>query len=404
MFKPSHVVPAALLIVLAGCTSAGIATTTMPTPASTTSPPPSTTAAPSTWLQIWAGPEYGALFDLALAGESGILAVGATNHLHLPPYSGDALFVKLTLDGETSWENTWGGAGYEQAFGVEPAGDEGFYILGETDSYGAGDRDFFLLEIAGDGTERWHRTYGGPGREWPYGMLLLANGDLFLYGFTESPVTGARNRYALRVDPAGEVVWELVGHGPGEELILDALETSEGTLVLAMAVDEDGGLVGLGADGDLEWERRYELAGWQYPSQVAPTEDGGYFLAGFSMSDVPPRQADTWLARCNSAGELEWEISVGDPASDDYATSLIRLRDGTYLIGAIANGLLLSRVDDDGNVLWRQSTLGQTVHGVMALAELEDGGYLAAGLVQLVNGRSYDAVLARTDSEGGVGE
>ena len=84
---------------------------------------------------------------------------------------------------------------------------------------------------------------------------------------------------------------------------------------------------------------------------------------------------------------------------------MIRLSDGTYLIGAIANGVLLSRVDEDGNVLWRRSLLEQqTVYGGMALTELEDGGYLVAGLIQLINGRSYDAVLVRTDGEGRIGD
>jgi hypothetical protein len=118
-----------------------------------------------------------------------------------------------------------------------------------------------------------------------------------------------------------------------------------------------------------------------------------------------PRQADTWLAHCTSTGELEWETSFGDSTFDDYASSLIRLGDGTYLIGAIANGVLLSRVDKDGNVLWRRSLLDQrTVYGGMALIELEDGSYLVAGLIQLINGRSYDAILLRTDGEGRVGD
>ncbi len=406
MFKRRQACPAVLLVLLAGCASAGTDTTATPASTSTTSPPPPTTAAPSstTWVRTLAGPDYGAFFDLTLTEEGDILAVGTTNHLHVPPYSGDALFVKLTLEGETLWERTWGGDGYEQAFGVEPTGEGGYHVLGETDSYGAGDRDFFLLEITGDGTEAWRRTYGRAGREWPYGMLPLANGDLLIYGFTESPTGGTRNQYALRVGPDGEVVWELVGEGPGEELVLDALETAEGGLVLAVAAEEDGMLVQLDADGNVQWEKRYQLTGWQYASQVAPTDDGGFLLTGFSMNAGPPQQADTWLARCSSTGELEWETSFGDPAFDDYATSLIRLSDGTYLIGAIANGMLLSRVDEDGNVRWRRSPVGQTVHGAMALAELEDGGYLVAGLIQLVNGRSYDAILLRTDPEGAVGE
>jgi hypothetical protein len=102
---------------------------------------------------------------------------------------------------------------------------------------------------------------------------------------------------------------------------------------------------------------------------------------------------------------MDWETTIGDSTFDDYANSLIRLSDGTYLIGAIANGVFLSRFDEDGNVLWRHSLLEQqTVYGSMALAELEDGGYLVAGLIQLIGGRSYDAILVRTNSEGQIEE
>lgn len=170
--------------------------------------------------------------------------------------------------------------------------------------------------------------------------------------------------------------------------MIDALETADGDLVLAVIAEEDGQLVKLDGDGDVLWAHRYELPGWQYASQLAETDSGAFLLAGFSMSSGAPRQADTWLARCTAAGELEWQKTVGDAAHDDYATSLIRLEDGTYLIGGIGNGMLISCVDQDGNVLWRRSLLGQCVDGSMALIGLEDGGYLVAGFIQITNGRS----------------
>lgn len=61
----------------------------------------------------------------------------------MPPYSGDAFFIKLSFDGDVIWDRTWGGDGYEQARSVVPAGDSGYFIFGETDTYGAGNRDFF---------------------------------------------------------------------------------------------------------------------------------------------------------------------------------------------------------------------------------------------------------------------
>jgi len=357
----------------------------------------------NTWIRTLEGPDYGAFFDLVLTEDGNVLAVGATNHLHMPPYSGDAILMKLTLDGDVLWEQTWGGDGYEQAWSVAWAEDSGYYIFGETDSYGSGDRDFFLLKTTEDGSEDWFKTYGGSGREWPYGMLRLSNGDLLIYGFTELGADGDRDQYALRVGPDGEVIWEYTVAGRGEELVIDALETADGDLVLAVVAEEDGQLVKLDAGGNVLWTNRHELAGWQYASQIAETDDGGFLLAGFSMSSSPRRQADTWLARCTAAGELEWEKSFGDAAHDDYGTSLIRLGDGTYLIGGIGNGISLSRVDQDGNLLWRRSLVGESVYGSEGLTELEDGGYLVAGFIQIVNGRSYDAVLLRTDAEGWVG-
>lgn len=398
MIKKWYCVPFVFIVLFSGCASGRERDSSNTQQPSDTAPD-----TPDTWFKTFEGPDYGAFFDIALTQDGNILAVGATNHLHVPPYSGDVLFMKLTLEGDVLWERTWGGDGYEQAISVGLAKDGGYYIFGETDSYGASDRDFFLLRTTEDGTEEWFKTYGGPGREWPFGMLHLSNGGLLIYGFTES-IGGGRDEYAIRVAQDGDIIWEYTVERPGEEFVLDALETSEGDLVLAANVEEDGKLTELEADGSIKWAHRYELAGWQYPSQVAQTEDGGFLLAGFSMSSSP-KQADTWLARCTSTGELKWDTSFGDSTFDDYANSLIRLSDGTYLIGAIANGVLLSRVDEDCNVLWRRSPVEQhTVYGGMALTELEDGGYLVAGLIQRVSGRSYDAFLLRTDSEGRVGD
>jgi hypothetical protein len=381
MFKPGygHLV---LLAFLISCILAGFASSS------------------TTWVRVFEGPNYGAFFDAALTQDGNVLAVGATNHLHMPPYSGDVLLMEFNLDGDVLWERTWGGGGYEQAFSVTLAWDGGYYVFGETDSYGAGGRDFFLLKITADGTQDWFQTYGGAYREWPYGMLQLSNGDLLLYGFTEAS-PGERDQYALRVAPAGDAIWEYTAESSEEEIVADALETEQGDLVLAVIAGQDGKLAELDANGNLQWEQRYELDGWQFASQIARTDDDGFLLAGFSMDSS--RQADTWLARCSSTGGLERQTSFGNPSFDDYANSLIRLNDGTYLVGILGNGMALKCIDEDGNILWERFLIGRSVYGARALIELESGGFLVAGFVQIVPGRSYDAVILRTDAKGRVG-
>ena len=356
-----------------------------------------------TWVRNFAGPDYGAFFDLTRTPGGNFLAIGATNHLHVPPYSGDMLWMEFNLEGEVVWENTWGGAGYEQARAVVNSLDGGYYIFGETDSHGAGDRDFLLLKINPEGEEEWFKTYGDTGREWPFGMLQLSNADLLIFGFTTSP-GNQRDQFALRLAPDGTVIWEYKGASPEEELVLDAVETPDGDLVLVVNIEEDGKIVKLDRDGNLIWENRFDLAGWQYASNLVQTPDGGFLLAGFSMNAGPPQQADTWLARSSPTGELEWETSFGDPEHDDYAISLIALDDGSYLIGGLANGVILNRVDGNGNMLWQRSLLAQDVYGASGLLEVDDGGFLVAGFLQLIGGRSYDAILLRTDSQGLVNE
>ena len=358
---------------------------------------------PGPWLRILEGPSYGALFDAVLTDDRHAIAVGATNHVHMPPYSGDALILKVDMvNGATVWERTWGGDGYEQAWGITPAPGGGYYVFGETDSRGAGSRDFFFLKMTADGDEVWSRTYGTPQREWPFGMLPLANGDLVLYGRT-APEGGNEDAYALRVDPDGRIVWEYTEHTTDDVLILDALENAAGQIILCTSVAQDGALTALAADGREVWTRRYELDGWQFASSIAPAPDG-YLLAGFSMTeDGSGRQADVWLAHTSANGDLEWQRSVGEAADDDYAQSLRRVADGSYLVGGLGRGMPLWKVDGSGTVLWERRLSDPTVYAARKSIELTDGGFLVAGLKTVVNGRSYDAVLARTDAQGRAG-
>jgi len=351
------------------------------------------------WTCSLAGPDRGALMD-AVIDASTILAVGATRHRHMPPYQGDVLIVRTDAQGAVLWERTWGGTGYEQAWSIAPAPAGGFFVFGETDSYGAGDRDFLLLRIDGQGEEIWFQTYGTPLREWPFGMLPLANGDLLLYGRTENEHTRTEDRYAVRVSAPGAVVWEYHAPSGHEEIIMDARETDAGDLVLCVSRNEDPMLVKLDASGRAVWEKHHALPGWQFGSSLAATADGGWLLAGFEMVTADQPHADVWLAHLTADGDLVSETSFGRPGEDDYAHSLLRLSDGTYLVGGLGRGLPLFRLGEDGTLLGERRMADDAIYVAGELVEMEDGGILIPAMKQLVPGRSYDALLIKVDQEG----
>ncbi|MBU0595481.1 hypothetical protein KJ567_02190 [Candidatus Bipolaricaulota bacterium] len=354
-----------------------------------------------TWIRVFDDSGHSAFLDMIQADDGTVLVVGATNHRHMPPYSGDALIMALDVDGGVVWERTWGGDRYEQAWGVL-LDDGGFYVFGETDSYGAGDRDFFLLRMTPDGDAAWFRTYGTAAREWPYGALRLANGDLFLFGMTRSSVDGDSG-YAVRVSAAGDIIWEYAPPASDDELILDALETEDGRIVLCLSVDEDGGLRALDAGGSELWSERYLLDGWQFASTMLAAESG-YLLAGFSMQESGSRhQADVWLAQADPSGELLRDVTFGEAEVDDYAQTLTQLVDGTYLIGGLGRGMPLFHIDAEGKVMWEYRLEDTSVHAAEAIIELDDGGLLICGMKQVAPGRLYQGVLLRLDDRYSIG-
>ncbi|MFC2078402.1 PQQ-binding-like beta-propeller repeat protein [Candidatus Bipolaricaulota bacterium] len=361
-----------------------------------TTPGPIAAAAPvETWVQVFKDPGYSALLGMTLTDEGSILVVGTTNHRHMPPYNGDVLLMSIDRNGDILWERTWGGDGFEQAWGVLPA-DDGFYVFGETDSYGIGDRDFFLLNTTADGEEIWFRTYGTPQREWPYGALPLANGDLFLFGMSRSSSLGD-DSYAVRVDTTGTVVWEYSLATAGDELILDAIETEEGHIVLCLSVEQDGGVRALDADGSEIWSQRYELDAWQFGSTLLPT-DAGFLLAGFAMVRSGTRQqVDVWLAEVDASGELLWNKTFGEPTHDDYAQTMLQAADGSFILAGIGRGMPVFKIDGEGNVLWEHRLEDRSAFAARALIALENGGLLVCGMKEVVPMQKYHGVLERLD-------
>ena len=355
-------------------------------------------AGAETWARVIGGSEYGALFAVVDCDDGQVLAVGATNHVHSPTREGDVLLMRFTVDGETLWERTWGGTEFEQAWAVAQAEAGGFYVFGETASLGAGERDFFLLRIDEDGSEVWVRTYGGPQREWPFGMLALSDGDLLLYGSTIHEAGGREALYALRVAADGEVVWEFFDDADEDRFISGATETPQGDLALSVAGLDNGGLVKLSAEGEVLWARTYELADSQYPTEVIQNDGGGFLLAGYYAGQASGQRADVWLAGCSPSGELEWQKTFGSRLLDDYALSLLRLANGSVLIGGFGLGMPLWCVSESGEILWESHPMRSSTYGAFGLLEAPDGSLLVSGMRMI--SRSADATMLHVDQAG----
>ncbi|SYZ72488.1 exported hypothetical protein [Candidatus Zixiibacteriota bacterium] len=62
----------------------------------------------------------------------------------------DYYIIRTDANGDTLWTKTIGGDWYERSYCIKQTSDGGYIIAGRTDSYGAGDDDFYIVKLAPD--------------------------------------------------------------------------------------------------------------------------------------------------------------------------------------------------------------------------------------------------------------
>ena len=61
--------------------------------------------------------------------------------------------------GVIEWQKTFGGIGIDKAYSVGKTSDNGFIVAGQTESFGAGAGDVWVLKLDANGVIEWERVY-----------------------------------------------------------------------------------------------------------------------------------------------------------------------------------------------------------------------------------------------------
>ncbi len=104
---------------------------------------------------------------------------------------------------DTLWTQTYGGSGHDEANSVQETTDGGFIVAGYTESYGAGNSDFWLVKTYENGNEQWNQTYGGSGFDEAYSVQQTTDGGYILAGYTYSYGAGFRDISLDKTDGNG---------------------------------------------------------------------------------------------------------------------------------------------------------------------------------------------------------
>ena len=241
-----------------------------------------------------------------------------------------------------------------------------------------------------------------------------------------------------------EIDWVRTFGGSNEETARSVIQTQDGGLaVIGFTNSNDGDITDktllvndfwvlkLDREGNIEWQQTYGGSGDDRGQAIVQTADGGYALAGYSMSadgDGSNNEGfhDNWVIKLDASGNIQWEKSFGF-AGHDHAYDIVQTSDGGYFVSGFldvtgSNGegdsgrssftahgvgeFWANKLDANGNLEWRRFFGGTNNDRAFAVTLADDGGFVLSGAsesedfdISNSNG-SYDFWVLKLDMEG----
>ena len=130
-----------------------------------------------------------------------------------------AFLLAVDKSGNYNWSKSYGGNESDLGKRVLSIPNNGFFIAGISNSYGAGDFDAFLLKTDIDGNQQWIKNYNIP-ESWEKinDAVLTADSGVVMVGEIISTTNGNSDIFLIRADKNGDTVWTKKMGTTGEDL------------------------------------------------------------------------------------------------------------------------------------------------------------------------------------------
>ncbi len=361
------------------------------------------------WIKIYGGIYTDIGYSVQQASDGGYIVAGYTSSFGAGGI--DVYIIKTDSIGDTLWTRTYGGAYYEEGFSVQQTSDGGYIVTGWTNSFGVGYNDVYLIKTNTSGDTLWTRTYGGIDYDEGYSVRQTSDGGYIIAGRTCSFGDIDGDVYLIKTNTSGDTLWTRTYGGMYYDWGNSVQQTSDGGYIIAGftisfgAGNGDVYLIKTNATGDTIWTRTY---GWHAGDEgysVQQTSDGGYIIAGYTHP-FGVSSCEVYLIKTNASGDTLWTRTYGG-MSDDYGYSVQQTLDGGYIIvgytysyGAGSVEIYLIKTDALGDTLWTKTYGGMDNDEGYSVQQTSDGGYIVAGFTESFGADYRDVCLIKTDANG----
>jgi hypothetical protein len=191
------------------------------------------------WSRTYGGAKAEFAFSLVEADDGGYVVAGYT--LSYGAGRDDCWLIKLDSSGNLEWSQTYGGLDDDGAVSLIHTSDGGYAFLGMLESFGHSDTDdFWRIKTDDHGNMQWNRTYGGKGNDYGFAVVEAPDEGYVLVGGTNSFAAGIHDAWLIKTDASGNVLWNRTYGGTGEDGASALVQTSDGGYAFCGSTDSYG--------------------------------------------------------------------------------------------------------------------------------------------------------------------
>lgn len=361
------------------------------------------------WSRKFGGSATDVPFTIQLTSDGGTIAAGYTDSKdgivgdHPQREYWDLLVTKISKCGDLQWQKSFGGTGYETARDIIQTQDNGYLVVGETNStdgdviagYG-GTKDIWILKLDANGNLEWQKRYGGTGLDIGNNIIATPDGNYLIAASTSSNdgnITGNHGSAGytdgalLKIDPQGNLLWTKCYGGSKNDELLDVEIINNKIYAAGYANSTDGDipanqknydvwLLCTDLNGNKSFSKIYGGSQNDVAYSMCKGNNGSLTLAGYTTSndgDVSGAKGDQdfWILNINTAGALIWQQVAGGTEAE-FANSITADNDGGYIVGGISysgNGDITNakgegdywviKLNTGGHIQWKETYGGQ---------------------------------------------
>jgi hypothetical protein len=341
-----------------------------------------------------------------------MLMISSTTTLALTPFSKDEQQTKnqfydtnsVPLPTSNGWMKTFGGTEMEAGYSVQQTMDGGYIIVGETDSFGAGGYDIWLIKIDANGNEQWNRTFGGADNDSSRSIHQTTDGGYIIIGTIGRNWDYNGDVWLIKTDADGNMTWnKTFGVNYWSNSVQQT--TDGGYIILISKIFPEIWLIKTDSNGDVVWDKTFEGGG----SSVQQTTDGGYIIVGQTQLQLFHRfYSKIWLMKTNSNGGKVWDKALGGLFAHEEGFSVQQTTDGGYIITGSSNlrpwpaggkyHILLIKTNSRGHTTWTRIFASRDSGWGGDCKQTTDHGYIITGMKWINN--NYYMFLIKTDRRG----